>query len=53
MSQVATSPAPMSVPTFRSRKGSGTPLVVLTAYDVATTLAVGHHQEREGVLPVL
>lgn len=39
MSQVATSPAPMTVPAFRSRKGSATPLVVLTAYDAATTLA--------------
>jgi len=27
----------MTVPAFRARKGSGTPLVVLTAYDAATT----------------
>lgn len=39
MSQVATHTAPMTVPAFRSRKGSGTPLVVLTAYDAATALA--------------
>jgi 3-methyl-2-oxobutanoate hydroxymethyltransferase len=31
--------ARMTVPAFRARKGSGTPLVVLTAYDVATTAA--------------
>ena len=29
----------MTVPAFRSRKGSGNPLVVLTAYDAMTTLA--------------
>jgi 3-methyl-2-oxobutanoate hydroxymethyltransferase len=29
----------MTVPAFRARKGAGTPLVVLTAYDVATTAA--------------
>ena len=29
----------MTVPAFRSRKGSGTPLVVLTAYDAMTTAA--------------
>jgi 3-methyl-2-oxobutanoate hydroxymethyltransferase len=29
----------MTVPSFRARKGSGTPLVVLTAYDAATTAA--------------
>jgi 3-methyl-2-oxobutanoate hydroxymethyltransferase len=29
--------ARMTVPAFRARKGTGTPLVVLTAYDVATT----------------
>ena len=27
----------MTVPSFRSRKGSDPPLVVLTAYDAATT----------------
>jgi 3-methyl-2-oxobutanoate hydroxymethyltransferase len=31
--------ARMTVPAFRARKGTGTPLVVLTAYDVATTMA--------------
>jgi 3-methyl-2-oxobutanoate hydroxymethyltransferase len=39
MSQVATPTEPMTVPSFRARKGSGTPLVVLTAYDAATTAA--------------
>jgi 3-methyl-2-oxobutanoate hydroxymethyltransferase len=39
MSQVATRSSPMTVPAFRARKGTGAPLVVLTAYDVATTLA--------------
>jgi 3-methyl-2-oxobutanoate hydroxymethyltransferase len=29
----------MTVPAFRARKGSGTPLVVLTAYDAMTTCA--------------
>ena len=29
----------MTVPAFRARKGSGTPLVVLTAYDAMTTAA--------------
>ena len=29
----------MTVPAFRSRKGSGNPLVVLTAYDAMTTAA--------------
>jgi len=38
MSQAAVSPTPVTVPSFRARKGSGTPLVVLTAYDAATTL---------------
>jgi 3-methyl-2-oxobutanoate hydroxymethyltransferase len=39
MSQVATPTEPMTVPSFRARKSSGTPLVVLTAYDAATTVA--------------
>jgi 3-methyl-2-oxobutanoate hydroxymethyltransferase len=30
---------PLTVPEFRARKGSGPPLVVLTAYDVATAAA--------------
>lgn len=31
--------APMTVPAFRARKGSGTPLVMLTAYDAPTATA--------------
>ena len=39
MSHVAIPTESMTVPSFRARKGSGTPLVVLTAYDAATTAA--------------
>ena len=37
----------MTVPEFRKRKG-GTPLVVLTAYDVASTLAADYLALRAG-----